>query len=350
MSDGCQILAAQYIRRQAKQLAEQLEGVRAAEDIEFVHRARVATRRLRAALTMFNDCLPAKRIKRWRKAIRRITSALGDARDRDVQVEMLCATLSALSANERFPGIARVLVWLEHDRERLQKKVVKAVDRLETDGVLREIRRATKKILAKSDLPPESLQRPEVAEHLAQHVLRQLTELLDYQDSLANSDDQDRHHAMRIAAKRLRYTLEISRPAFPGRLDNAITAIKRVQSLLGDIHDCDIWLDHLDAFTRAERSRIVASLGHDGQFMHLLPGIEYLRNELRARHELTFRELTGYWADLCGQQVWDALRMAVQESYRDDVTPAELIAQCKIECEEHHGDTENTEMTERNHG
>ena len=145
MDSGYRILAAQYVRRQAKQLAEQLEGVRAAEDIEFVHRARVATRRLRAALRMFDDCFAPKRVKRWRRAIRRITSALSDARDRDVQIELLCGTLSALNAKERFPGVARVLVQLERDRERLQRKVVKAVNRLEAEGVLKEMRGSAKR-------------------------------------------------------------------------------------------------------------------------------------------------------------------------------------------------------------
>ena len=60
MDSGYRLLAAKYIRRQAKQLAEQFDGVRAAEDIEFVHRARVATRRLRAALRMFDDCFARK--------------------------------------------------------------------------------------------------------------------------------------------------------------------------------------------------------------------------------------------------------------------------------------------------
>ena len=137
-----QVLAAGYVRRQAKQLAEQLEGVRQAADVEFVHRARVATRRLRAALQMFDDCFQRKQIKRWRKAIRRTTSKLGDARDRDVQIDLLCGALSVLNAKECFPGIARILVQLERDRERLQRKVVKAVDRLEAGDVLREMRRA----------------------------------------------------------------------------------------------------------------------------------------------------------------------------------------------------------------
>ena len=147
MDSGYRLLAARYIRRQAKQLAEQFDGVRAAEDIEFVHRARVATRRLRAALRMFHDCFARKQFRRWRKAIRRTTAKLGDARDRDVQIELLCGTLSALNAKECFPGISRILVQLERDRERLQRKVVKAVDRLEAQGILRQMRRATKRIL-----------------------------------------------------------------------------------------------------------------------------------------------------------------------------------------------------------
>ena len=60
IDSGYRLLAARYIRRQVRQLAEQLDGVRAAEDIEFVHRARVATRRLRAALRLFGKCFRAE--------------------------------------------------------------------------------------------------------------------------------------------------------------------------------------------------------------------------------------------------------------------------------------------------
>jgi len=311
MDTGYRILAAQYIRRQAKQLARQLDGLRAAEDIEFVHRARVATRRLRAALRMFDGCFAAKKIKRWQKAIRRVTSALGDARDRDVQIELLCSTLSALNTKECFPGVARVLVQLERDRERLQRKVVKAVDRLEAGGVLRSMRRAARKILSKSESTPQDVQTPEAVAQTGRHVLRRLNDLLDHQDSLTNPGDRERHHAMRIAAKRLRYTLEISRPVYSGRLDAAVEAIKRVQTLLGDIHDCDVWLDHLEAFARAERKRIVAMFGHAGRFQHLLPGIAYLQNERRSHRQNTFQELTTYWADLNRRWFWDDLRAAV---------------------------------------
>ena len=91
------------------------------------------------------------------------------------------------------------------------------------------------------------------------HILGRLEEMLRYQDSLQDPDDRQRHHAMRIAAKRLRYTVEIAKPVYGPALDEIITAVKKVQTLLGDIHDCDVWLEHLDAYAADERRRTVAS-------------------------------------------------------------------------------------------
>ncbi len=60
-------------------------------------------------------------------------------------------------------------------------------------------------------------------------------------------------HDLRIAAKRLRYVLEIARPALgPGATDGLRTA-KALQELLGDIHDCDEMLPRVRA--HAERMR-----------------------------------------------------------------------------------------------
>ncbi|MCX7010079.1 MAG: CHAD domain-containing protein, partial [Kiritimatiellaeota bacterium] len=328
MDTGYRLLAARYIRRQAKQLAEQLDGLRAAEDIEFVHRARVATRRLRAALRMFDGCFARKQLRRWRKAIRRTTARLGSARDRDVQIELLCGALSTLNARECFPAISRILVRLERDRERLQRKVVKAVDRLEAKGVLREMRRATKAILREAAVPAAAeprdvqtpaayaqterhilrqLDAPEVYAQTGRHILRQVDELLEHQDSLANPDERERHHAMRIATKRLRYTLEIARPVYPGRLEETVEAIKRVQSLLGDVHDCDVWAEHLDAFAANERRRLTTLFGHAGRLVRLQPGIEYLRRDRRCHRQEVFGQLVAYWDELGRRRFWEDL-------------------------------------------
>lgn len=311
MDCGSRLLAAKYIRRQAKQLASQLEGVRAAEDIEFVHRARVATRRLRAALRMFDDCFTRKQIRRWRKAVRRTAGKLGSARDRDVQIELLCGTLATLNARECFPGISRILVQLEREREDLQRKVVSAVDRIEADGVLCEMQRVTKKTLRKGASWAENVQTPAVCLRTERQVLRQLDQLLRQQGSLANPEDRESHHAMRIAAKRLRYTLEIARPVHAGRLDEFVEATKRVQSLLGDVHDCDVWVDHLDAFASKERRRITSLFGHAGRLAHLQAGIDHLREDRRRHRCEVFGQLVEYWAELAKGRLWERLTNTV---------------------------------------
>jgi CHAD domain-containing protein len=311
MDVGYRSLAAKYIRRQAKQLTAQFDGLRAAEDLEFVHRARVATRRLRAALRMFAQCFPPKRLRRWRKAICRTTAKLGEARDRDVQIEFLCGILSTVSAKECFPGISRVLVEIERNRERLQRKVVKAVDRLEAKGILRQVRRASKKLLPAEEASAEIPQAPPACDRIRQPIVDQLDELLSHQDCLADPDDFERHHAMRIAAKRLRYTLEIARPLYPERFDEAIEATKRVQSLLGDVHDCDVWVGLLDAFVMEQHDRLVELFGHAGRLARLQPGIDYLRQDRRRHRREAFDELVAYWGQLGERQVWQRLRTAV---------------------------------------
>ncbi len=139
---GYRLLAARYVRKQAKQLRAQFDGICAAEDIEFVHRARVASRRLRAAMRIFGKCFKRKQVKRWKKAIRRIRSELGEARDKDVQIELLRGILDSLTDKKCFAGISRLLVQWEYERERLQSNVVRAVKRLQRKGALKDLENA----------------------------------------------------------------------------------------------------------------------------------------------------------------------------------------------------------------
>ena len=108
------------------------------------------------------------------------------------------------------------------------------------------------------------------------HVLGRLEELLACEKCLARPDDAPAHHVMRIAAKRLRYTLEITRPIYAGQLDAALAVTKRVQTLLGDVHDCDVWQDQLDEFAAEEHDRLCAFYGHGQLFAKLDRGLQYL--------------------------------------------------------------------------
>ncbi|MGA2619700.1 MAG: CHAD domain-containing protein [Thermoguttaceae bacterium] len=307
------LLAARFIRRQAKQLAEQLDGIRQGDDdIEWIHRARVASRRLRAALQMFGDCWGRKKIKRWRKQIRKITCGLGEARDKDVQIEFLSGMLGATAEKGHAPGIARLLARVEREREWWQPRVCEAVERLAASRVLRQMQQAGKRVLARAAAGPIELGELARSE-TKRFILEQLRQMLQEEDSLESPEDDRRHHAMRIAAKRLRYTLEIANPLYAGRLDDCIEATRKVQSLLGDVHDCDVWLQHLDAFQRAECLRILAYFGSTLRWSRLQPGINYLRHDRCERRRQAFSELVRYWEELKRQGTWQRLVRVVEE-------------------------------------
>lgn len=310
------LLTARYLRGQAKQLSDQLAGVRAGEDIEFVHRGRVACRRLRSVLEMSRDWLEKRQFKLWRKEVRKLLKGMGKARDKDVQIEFLWGVLAGLDDCSLLPGIARVAVGLERAREQLQGEVAAAVDRVEASGVISQM-------LAVSKAAVEALERERVQlaggslfTRLEERIAEELGDFLDQQDSLADPQDDEGHHQMRIAAKRLRYTMEICRPAYAGRLDGFVATIKKIQSYLGEIHDCDVWIEHLAATLGEEGKRLAEAFGHGGPINRLAKGIEYLRSERRATRVRLFGELSGYCQELEQEDYWGGLR--------------ELVGQCAV--------------------
>jgi CHAD domain-containing protein len=71
-------------------------------------------------------------------------------------------------------------------------------------------------------------------------------------------------HNLRIAAKRLRYTLEIFAPVLPDS-DDLLRTVEEVQERIGQIHDCDILFpllrDTLERESRRERKRMLRAAG-----------------------------------------------------------------------------------------
>lgn len=81
--------AARVIEVRAAEVFEHSDGVLDLDDVESLHDIRVATRRLRAALEVFEACLPPKRWRKTLKRVKALADALGERRDRDVQIEFL---------------------------------------------------------------------------------------------------------------------------------------------------------------------------------------------------------------------------------------------------------------------
>jgi len=81
--------AARVIEVRAAEVFEHSAGVLDTTEIDRVHDMRVATRRLRAAMEVFEPCFPAKPFRKALKEVKALADALGERRDRDVEIEFL---------------------------------------------------------------------------------------------------------------------------------------------------------------------------------------------------------------------------------------------------------------------
>lgn len=111
----------------------------------------------------------------------------------------------------------------------------------------------------------------------AEQIIRVRTdELFAFVPAALDPEDSDALHDMRIAAKRLRYLLELTGFCFGPYAGRAARHAKELQGLIGEIHDCDEMLPRV--------------LGH--------PGVEAYATFLQARRALLHERFVTRWAGL----------------------------------------------------
>ncbi|MCD4671887.1 MAG: CHAD domain-containing protein [Anaerolineaceae bacterium] len=292
-------------------LREEWEGVCLAEDIEYVHRMRVATRRFRSVFDIFSACLPKKKRAAWETEISRLTKALSKARDLDVHIAMLESFSQTLPESQYHPGVHRLQLRLNQKRAHVQPQIVDDLNRMRKMGVLDEIEKALQKMIPPQTETPSPYSPP--LYHLAfKSINRCMNNLLGYDGRIQNPKKVEALHDMRLEAKSLRYTIEIFQNLYTDRLEVQLEIVKDIQAQLGDIHDDDNWLIDLDKFLNAERERTLAYYGHERPFNLLVPGIEYLRKERQKNRNRQYREFIKKWEKWKAENLWGSLYQATK--------------------------------------
>ena len=132
-------------------------------------------------------------------------------------------------------------------------------------------------------LDPEAPLRP----NAARIVRTRLDELRSLAEAALEPSASTAQHDMRIAAKRLRYVLEIVETCFCQDAAAARRAARELQGVLGDLHDCDVMLPRA-------------------------AGIESLEALLRTRRELLFQRFRELWRVAAENGTWAALERSLQ--------------------------------------
>ncbi len=120
--------AARVVSIRADELLQHSEGVLDTSEIERLHDMRVASRRLRAAMEVFEPCFPRKRFRVALKEVKAIADALGERRDRDVSVIALETFGAALAGPDR-RGVAAMIDQLREEQSLANERLVPFVDR-----------------------------------------------------------------------------------------------------------------------------------------------------------------------------------------------------------------------------
>lgn len=315
--------------------AKEIAGIRTGEDIEYIHRMRVASRRLRAALPLFRSCFPAKQYSRWMLEIATITRALGNARDADVQIAFLvkCRKKNSPVQNKKKPvrsplenplepAIAYLLKDLKKSRQQLQNRVLSALDSLEKSGIIDEMRAAFALRMVSCRRTPVLSAAHGIPTIAAFRIVSRLTTLCSFANWVSHPDAVAEHHAMRISAKKLRYTMEVYGPVYKRGLKRSHAQVRNLQDILGELHDCDVWIDHVTRLLLRERGRMRGVRNDKHPDTATLASLRLFLAARERERAFLHRRFMRYWQSLQDKKAWDVLCSAITEGRKKRFIPA----------------------------
>ena len=148
-----------------------------------------------------------------------------------------------------------------------------------------------------------------LGENAARIVKVRLDELLAFTPKALERDRVKAQHDMRIAAKRLRYVLEVTGFCFGRPADTARRRARDLQDILGEMHDCDVMLPrvrrHAEELQARDAEAVRAKAGNtpdlDPRLAARAPhrtsyrGLDVLGVYLQARRELLFDRFVAFW-------------------------------------------------------
>ena len=204
------------------QVLTEVESVRSSASMDAVHELRVAIRRCRSVAAAMEEIDPDPAWPAMRKAARKLFRALGALRDAQVMDEWVKKL-----GPEADPVRAHLQASFESKEPQLREETLRAVAKFDQRAwkhLARTLRQRSRLVPAGS-LAAECLavERCESAKELHAKALR--------------TERPKPWHALRIGLKRFRYTVESLLPEQYAVWGNNL---KRIQDLLGEVHDLDV--------------------------------------------------------------------------------------------------------------
>ncbi len=264
---------------------------------EGVHDMRVASRRVRSALRDFAPHLRKTKIAASTKHLREIADTLGVVRDYDVAIIAL-EKLQKKANPEISSGLQRIIDDQKAKLDPARKELVQALNYKKLSQLKRSFRHAivdsiVSQAATKQPASGTTVKSgPSYKVYARSTLLKRLKDLEALSPSLYKPQKVKPLHEMRIAAKRLRYAIELFAACWGDQLGVFSRQVAQMQSSLGELHDCDLWIEHfgkqLSRLKKKASSELATSEDERDAMIWLLSDF----SRLRTKH---FRAALALW-------------------------------------------------------
>lgn len=260
-------------------------------DPEGVHSMRVASRRLRSALRDFMPHVRKRRLAPVLKRLKGLADTLGEVRDHDVAILGL-EEMEKHAPKESSTALKELIEIRKavRDEARRELEVILAPEKLQelatefvacVDDATALSERKSKHGLAEAEMTFATMSRA--------IILGRLKDFEKLSNALFRPLEAEPLHELRIAVKRLRYAIELFQRCWPRSIATQAKRAARMQTALGDIHDCDVWIASIG-------KQIVRARKHDDsdRVKGLVSLLSHF-NKLRTKHMRRALARWGEW-------------------------------------------------------
>jgi CHAD domain-containing protein len=295
------------LRTQVKAMSKLRDQALDWNDPEGVHAMRVCSRRLRSAMSDFR---PYVRVRLPRLKLRIIADALGAVRDQDVAL-MALSEFSAQARGEAAAGIQFIADEFAERRKEARAKLKIAIRPAVIDEFQDEFQAGLKELtiaLPKASTPRADVPGVTFRDLGRQIIVERIKQVRDASHHLYFPFHLKELHDLRILAKRLRYAVEMSAGCWEPSLQTIAKEISLLQTLLGEMHDCDVWLEGLSArLKHLERKR-----HPDIQHLRVRAGAIWLVRHFAVERMDHYRAALGRWQEWMENDFLTKLELVVK--------------------------------------
>jgi CHAD domain-containing protein len=281
--DRLDLAIRKIITYQFQRLREQVPGVVRDIDTEFVHQARVATRRIRSALRYFRGAIPERTAAYLEGELKWLGSRFGAVRDLDV---FLLNLLRFKRQIARFPTKERDAFgnWIERHRREPLKALCEALESPRYRTLERRLIQFLERPLPlRPRLPLAGKVVHEVAPVL---ITEKFDAVIRQGHTVLAKPKLKQFHRLRIQMKRLRYACEFMAPAYDGALDPFIERTVEIQDCLGELQDTVFTRKFVDSLCADWEGKLV-----DPDLLFILGEIYQLQKGIARERRETFGKI-----------------------------------------------------------